>query len=146
LPKPAQAAPPIIVGGKGRTRTPSLVARFAAEYNIAFPDSAPVASAQYGRVREACLSAGRDPDDVVLSAALVLCCGKDEAEISRRATAIGREVDELRQHGLAGTPDEVVDKIGTFADAGAGRIYLQLLDLSDLDHLELVASAVMPQV
>jgi F420-dependent oxidoreductase-like protein len=146
LPKPAQAAPPIIVGGHGRTRTPSLVAKFAAEYNIPFPDSVPVASAQYGRVREASLRAGRDPDDVVLSAALVLCCGKDEAEITRRATVIGREVDELRQHGLAGTPAEVVDKIGTFGDAGARRIYLQLLDLSDLDHLDLVASAVMPQV
>ena len=146
LPKPAQAAPPIIVGGHGRTRTPRLVARFAAEYNIPFPDSVPVASAQYARVHEACRSAGRDPDDVVLSAALVLCCGKDEADISRRAAAVGRDVEELRQHGLAGTPTEVVDKIGAFADVGARRIYLQLLDLSDLDHLELVATAVMPQV
>ena len=146
LPKPVQGTPPIIVGGHGRTRTPSLVAKFAAEYNVPFPDSVPVASAQYGRVREACQGAGRDPDDVVLSAALVLCCGRNEAEIARRAAAIGRDVDELRQHGLAGTPSEVVDKIGTFADAGARRIYLQLLDLSDLDHLELVASEVLPQV
>ena len=146
LPKPAQAAPPIIVGGHGRTRTPALAARYAAEYNIPFPDSVPVAAAQYARVREACSSHGRDPNDIVLSAALVLCCGKDDAEIGRRAAAIGREVDELRQHGLAGTPSEVVDKIGTFADAGARRIYLQLLDLSDLGHLELVATAVLPQL
>ena len=146
LPKPAQAPPPIIVGGKGPKRTPSLAARFAAEYNMAFPDSAAVASEQFGRVREACSSAGRDPDDLLLSAALVLCCGRDEAEIARRAKAIGREVDELRQHGLAGTPDELVDKIGTFADAGARRLYVQMLDLSDLEHLELVATAVLPQV
>jgi F420-dependent oxidoreductase-like protein len=146
LPKPAQAAPPIIVGGHGPTRTPALAARFASEYNIPFPDSVPVASAQYSRVRDACSRHGRDPDDILMSAALVLCCGKDEAEVGRRAAAIGRDVSELREHGLAGTPNEIVDRIGTFGDVGARRIYLQLLDLSDLDHLELVATTVLPQV
>jgi F420-dependent oxidoreductase-like protein len=146
LPKPAQASLPIIVGGHGPTRTPALAARFATEYNIAFPNSAAAASDQFGRVRDACGSAGRDPDDILLSAALVLCCGKDEAEIGQRAKAIGREVDELREHGLAGTPNELVDKIGRFGEVGARRLYLQMLDLSDLDHLELVATAVMPQV
>ena len=146
LPKPAQAIPPVIVGGHGHTRTPALAARFASEYNIPFPDSVPVASAQYARVREACRAHGRDPDDLLLSVALVLCCGKDEAEVERRAAVIGREVPELRQHGLAGTPAEIVDKIGAFAEAGARRVYLQLLDLSDLDHLDLVATAVMSQV
>jgi len=146
LPKPVHAAPPIIIGGHGRTRTPALGARFATEYNIPFPDSVPVAAAQYARVRVACQRAGRDSGDIVLSTAQVLCCGADEAEIERRAAAIGRAVPELREHGLAGTPSEVVDKIGQFGDAGARRIYLQLLDLTDLDHLELVASAVMPQL
>ena len=80
------------------------------------------------------------------SNALVLCCGRDEAEIKKRAEAIGRDVDELRENGLAGTPSELVDKIGTFADAGSQRVYLQTLDLADLDHLELVASEVMPQL
>jgi F420-dependent oxidoreductase-like protein len=146
LPKPVQAMPPIIVGGHGRSRTPALAARFAAEYNIPFPDSVPVGSAAYERVREACRSIGRDPDDVVFSVALVLCCGKDEAELKRRAAVIGRDVAELRQHGLAGTPTEVVDKIGAFGAAGARRIYLQVLDLSDLHHLDLVADRVLPQV
>jgi alkanesulfonate monooxygenase SsuD/methylene tetrahydromethanopterin reductase-like flavin-dependent oxidoreductase (luciferase family) len=88
----------------------------------------------------------RDPSSLTLSNALVLCCGKTEAEVRRRADAIGRDVDELRENGLAGTPDEVADKIGRYADAGARRIYLQVLDLADLDHLELVAETVMPQV
>ncbi|HEY4700293.1 MAG TPA: LLM class F420-dependent oxidoreductase, partial [Streptosporangiaceae bacterium] len=39
-----------------------------------------------------------------------------------------------------------VDTIGEFGRAGAGTIYLQVLDLSDLDHLELVAADVLPQV
>ncbi|MBB1030673.1 LLM class F420-dependent oxidoreductase, partial [Dietzia sp. SLG310A2-38A2] len=75
-----------------------------------------------------------------------LCCGRDEAELARRAAAIGRDVDELRANGAAGTPDQVVDTIGRYAAIGARRIYLQMLDMSDLDHLELVASEVARQV
>jgi alkanesulfonate monooxygenase SsuD/methylene tetrahydromethanopterin reductase-like flavin-dependent oxidoreductase (luciferase family) len=75
-----------------------------------------------------------------------VCCGRDAAELARRAAVIGRDVDDLRASALGGTPAEVVDKIGRFADEGTGRIYLQVLDLHDLDHLELIASEVLPQV
>jgi F420-dependent oxidoreductase-like protein len=146
LPKPVQSPrPPILVGGKGKVRTPALAARFADEFNIPF-ESLDASRAIFGRVREACTAAGRDPASLTCSNALVLCCGRDEAELSQRAKAIGREVDELRTNGLAGTPDEVVDKIGRYGEAGAERVYLQMLDLSDLDHLALVADKVMPQV
>jgi alkanesulfonate monooxygenase SsuD/methylene tetrahydromethanopterin reductase-like flavin-dependent oxidoreductase (luciferase family) len=94
-------------------------------------------------VREACARTGRS---VLLSAAQVLCVGRDEAEVARRAAAIGREPAELRENGLAGTPAEVVDKIGRYAEVGASRLYLQVLDLSDLAHVELVAAEVMPQL
>ena len=147
LPKPVQEPhPPVIVGGLGHRRTPALAAKFADEYNIPFPDSVRRAAKQYDRVRAACSDAGRAPEELVLSAALVLCCGRDEAEISRRASAIGHDVDELREHALAGTPNEVVDRIGQFAEAGASRVYLQVLDLTDLEHLELVATDVLPQL
>ena len=150
LPKPAQAAghrggPPVLIGGKGEKRTPALAARYADEFNLPFVDEQFTAE-QFARVRAACEAIGRDPDELTWSNALVLCVGRDEAEIARRAAAIGRDVDELRLHGLAGTPQEVVDRIGRFADLGAQRIYLQTLDLSDLDHLHLVAQEVMPHV
>ncbi|MFC4531891.1 LLM class F420-dependent oxidoreductase [Sphaerisporangium dianthi] len=144
LPKPAQSPrPPVIIGGTGAKRTPRLAARFADEYNVPFHGLEDTAAA-YDRVREACSAVGREP--IVFSAAQVLCAGADEAEIARRAAAIGREAGELRRDGLAGTPQEIVDKIGRFAEAGCERLYLQLLDLSDLDHLELVAAEVMPHV
>ena len=73
-------------------------------------------------------------------------CGRDDAELARRAAAIGRDVADLRANQLAGSPAEIVDQIGQFAGHGASRIYLQILDLHDLDHLELLASEVMPQV
>ncbi|WP_096907532.1 LLM class F420-dependent oxidoreductase [Dietzia sp. WMMA184] len=145
LPKPVQQRPPVIVGGHGRKRTPALAARFADEFNVPFADLDTVAT-QYRRVDEACAARGRAPEEIIRSAALVLCCGRDEAQVARRADAINREVDELRANGAAGTPDEVVDTIGRYAAIGARRIYLQLLDMSDLDHLDLVASEVARQL
>ncbi|WP_324277266.1 LLM class F420-dependent oxidoreductase [Blastococcus brunescens] len=146
LPKPVQEdGIPILVGGKGRKRTPRLAARYASEFNVPFMPADDNARLFAG-VREACEQAGRDPASMVYSSALVLCVGKDEAELARRAAAIGREVDELREHGVAGTPAEAVDVLGRYAEAGAERVYLQVLDLSDLDHLDLVAGEVAPQL
>lgn len=145
LPKPVQRPhPPIIIGGAGAVRTPRLAARYADEYNVPF-HSIEDTEAAYERVRAACAGAGRERS-ITFSAAQVVCCGRDEAELRRRADAIGRSVDDLRENGIAGTPAEVVERIGRFGAAGAGRIYLQTLDLDDLDHLELIASEVLPQV
>jgi F420-dependent oxidoreductase-like protein len=145
LPKPAQAPVPVIIGGNGPRRTPALAARFAHEYNTSFPAKADIPE-RFAIVRQACEDIGRDPGDLVYSAALVLACGSDEAEFARRAAAIGREPDEVRRNGLAGTPQEVVDGINHLREQGASRVYLQVLDLSDLDHLELVAAEVAPHV
>jgi F420-dependent oxidoreductase-like protein len=145
LPKPVQSPVPIVIGGGGPTRTPALAARYASEFNVPF---APVEffTAQCDRVRAACEAIDRDPATMTFSIALVLCCGADEAEVVRRAAAIGREPGELRQNGAAGTPEEVVAALRAWADAGADRIYLQVLDLADLDHLDLVAADVAPHL
>ncbi|WP_328306490.1 LLM class F420-dependent oxidoreductase [Actinomycetospora sp. NBC_00405] len=147
LPKPLQTPhPPIIVGGNGPSRTPRLAADFATEFNMPFAGLDALVEGQE-RVDTACRERGRDPATLGRSTAQVLCVGRDEAEVARRADAIGRRPDELRANGIAGTPDEVVDKIGTFGErAGMQRLYLQVLDLSDLDHLELVASEVASQL
>ncbi|MFJ7908940.1 LLM class F420-dependent oxidoreductase [Kitasatospora sp. NPDC096204] len=145
LPKPAQEHVPVLVGGHGPRRTPALAARFADEFNLPFA-SVEDTAAQFGRVRAAAEEAGRPADDLVYSAALVACVGRDDAEVARRAAAIGREADELRENGLAGTPDEVVEKLGRYAAIGCERVYLQILDLDDLDHLELIAARIAPQL
>ena len=135
LPKPVQeGGVPIIVGGGGRTRTPSLAARYAAEFNAPF-SSAEDTARLFARVDEVCEEHGRDPLSLVHSATLVVCVGRDEATFRRRAEAIGRDPQELRTNGLAGTPEEVRDRVGRYAEAGASRLYLPVLDLSDLDHL-----------
>ncbi|EHR49718.1 putative F420-dependent oxidoreductase [Saccharomonospora marina XMU15] len=147
LPKPAQRPrPPVILGGTGRKRTPELAARYADEFNIPFNDTT-TALEQFERVDAAAAALGRDPAQLVRSAALVVAVGRDEAELARRAGAIGRDVSELRRNGVAGTPAEAVDTIGRWSQAtGVKRLYLQVLDLSDLDHLELIASQVMTQL
>jgi alkanesulfonate monooxygenase SsuD/methylene tetrahydromethanopterin reductase-like flavin-dependent oxidoreductase (luciferase family) len=135
--------PPIILGGHGGPRSVRLVATYADEYNVAFVPAADMRDC-HDKARRACEKVGRDPDTVTWSTAQVLCCGRTEAELARRAEAIGRRVDELRENGLAGAPQEVLDKMGRFTEYGAARFYLQVLDLNDLDHLRLVGEDVLP--
>jgi F420-dependent oxidoreductase-like protein len=142
LPKPAQSPrPPIILGGGGKRRSAALAARYADEYNVSFDRKG--TPGIFARVREAAAETGRS---LIYSAAQTVCIGKDAAQLRRRADAIGRDVDELRESSIAGTPAEAVERIGEFAGHGASRLYLQVLDLGDLEHLELIAAEVMPQV
>jgi F420-dependent oxidoreductase-like protein len=144
LPKPVQSPrPPVIVGGWGRKRTPALAARFADEFNLPFAPLADVRP-QIDAAIAACEAAGRDPATMTWSAALVLCCGEDEETFRKRAAAIGQEPDQLRSTGAAGTVAEVTERLGAYVEAGIERIYLQTLDLADLDHIRLVATEVAP--
>jgi F420-dependent oxidoreductase-like protein len=147
LPKPVQSPhPPIIIGGAGAKRTPALTAAFAAEFNIPFAPLE-VAKTQYGRVAAALADAGRAAESLTYSAAFVVCAGRDDQEIVRRAAAIGREVDELRSNSpLVGTPSEIADKLGPYLQLGVQRVYLQVLDMSDLDHVDFFASEVISQL
>ena len=145
LPKPTQTRIPVIVGGGGAKRTPAMAARFATEFNLPFPDFADI-PAKYAGVREACEAIERDPNELVYSAALVVATGADESEFTPRAAAIGREPAELREHGLAGTASEVVDRPGALEADGVECVYLQVLDLADLDHLDFIAREIVPQL
>ena len=142
LPKPVQAGgPPIVIGGTGATRTPALAARYAAEFNVPFTPIEEFLTMRE-RVTQACLAIDRDPATITWSAALVVCCGADERDVERRSATIGRDPDDLRRTGAAGTPDEVAATLRAWAAAGVQRVYLQVLDIADLDHLDLIASDV----
>lgn len=146
LPKPVQVpGPPIVMGGRGKSRTPRLAATYASEFNIPFSSMDDVRTC-FGYLRDACDKIGRDVSSIVHSVAQVVVCGRDDAEIARRAAAIGREVEELRRNGLCGTPAEIVEKLAAWRATGATRVYLQLMDLSEPEHLELLGTAVLPEV
>jgi F420-dependent oxidoreductase-like protein len=144
-PKPAQSAPPIVIGGGGPKRTPALAAKYAAEFNTPFV-SREFFVEQTDRVRAACEAINRDPAELVYSAALIVCVGADEAEVERRAAALGREPAELRENGLCGTPAEVAERMRAWRAAGAERLYLQVMDIADLDHLDLIANDVVAEL
>ncbi len=140
LPKPVQDRIPVIVGGGGPRRTPRLAATYASEFNLSFK-GLEFGREQLARVRAACEERGRDPESLVYSCALVTAVGADDAEVDRRLAAIGHTRGNLASGGgLVGTPDQVRDEIGRWAELGVSRIYLQILDLADLDHLELIAA------
>ena len=145
LPKPLQERVPVIVGGGGARRTPALAARFATEVNLPFPEFSDIV-AKFDGVRAACEAIDRNPAELTYSAALIAVGGRDEAEFARRAAAVGREPAELREHGLAGTASEIVDRLGALADSGVECVYLQIMDLYDLDHLDWFAAEVVPQL
>ncbi len=146
LPKPAQRPhPPIIVGGQGKKRTPALAAQFADEFNVSFGEL-DLSRDLFDAAAAACTARGRDPRTLRRSNALMVCCGRDDAEVRRRAEAIGQDREALRTGAVAGTLAECVDILGRYADVGSQRVYLQLLDVTDLDQLELVAAEVMPQI
>jgi len=87
LPKPfAPDGPPIIVGGHGKKRTPRLAAQYAADFNVGF-STVEVTGDLFGRVRQACEAVGRAPGSLVRSAALTVVCGRDDAQVRRRAEA-----------------------------------------------------------
>jgi alkanesulfonate monooxygenase SsuD/methylene tetrahydromethanopterin reductase-like flavin-dependent oxidoreductase (luciferase family) len=64
--------------------------------------------------------------------------------LARRAAATGRGLDALRVHGAAGTPEQVAEALAKYIEAGATRLYLQILDLRDLGHIAELGAALMP--
>lgn len=146
LPKPVQRpTPPIVMGGFGATRTPRLAALHADEFNTPFARLEDFV-AQRDRVRAACEAIGRDPDSMIFSAALCVACGIDDHEVQRRAEAIGRDAADLCTNQAGGTVEQLVDTLGRWAEAGAERVYLQVLDLDDLDHVRLLGGEVLPHL
>ncbi|MBB5632402.1 F420-dependent oxidoreductase-like protein [Cryobacterium mesophilum] len=144
LPKPVQSPMPLIVGGGGAKKTPALAARFATEYNTGFGSFSDMAP-RMARVRDACEEIGRDPSTLIMSTAGTIAGGTTTAAAERRANAIGRDLERMRDGSFVGTASEIVDQVGTLAEAGFTRFYFQVMDLQDLDHLDFLAREVMPK-
>jgi alkanesulfonate monooxygenase len=140
--------PHLILGGVGGPRQARLVATFADEFNrtSATPELIRVA---YGRVRAACATIGRDPDEVVYSAMVGTLVGETESEVRDRAAALleafGGDINdsaswlaERRERWIMGTPDQAAERIRAFEAAGAQRIMLQTFVPRDLDMIALL--------
>lgn len=147
LPKPIQVpGPPVIIGGRGMRRTPELAVRFADEFNAAFQNLEDTAR-QFARVAEVADHVGRAGRPLAMSIGVVVACGRTPADAKRRAETLYENNSALpNEDPLIGEPDQLVQRIGEFAQLGADRVYLRLTDMSDLDHVELIAGDVLPQL
>jgi len=144
--RPAQGRIPLIVGGGGPTRTPRLAAQYATEFNSF---RGPVgAGERFDVVRAACERVGRDPSSLRYSAAIQTVVGANEAEVERRAARVGKTAAEHRANPdtATGTPSEVAATLAAYAALETARVYIQLMDMRDLDQLELLAAEVLPQL
>jgi alkanesulfonate monooxygenase SsuD/methylene tetrahydromethanopterin reductase-like flavin-dependent oxidoreductase (luciferase family) len=97
----------------------------------------------FERMRRVCEAEGRDPATLDLSVTLTTVCGVDATEIERRG-AVSPAQYEMAD--LSGSPAQVVDQLAAFAETGATRAYLRILDLHDVDHIALLGEEVLSAV
>ncbi len=147
LPRPQRpGGPPILIGGNGPKRTLPLVAKYAEEWNGVYIPPQTFAE-RCERLDELLAKNGRKPGDVRRSLMTGTVFGKDQATLDAKLAPRSLSADELRERGLVvGTGNELVDQLEAFAEAGVQRIMLQWLDLDDMEGLEGLATAVLPQV
>ncbi len=154
LPKPVQAPhPPLIIGGDAGPRSTALAARWADEYDVVYVDPAG-AKERMDRVSGACEAIGRDPTTVRRSLLTKTIVGSDEAAIRERAEALmawsnetgdaGAFLQDLRTNHVAGTVDQVLERLAAYAAAGIERVLLHHLVHEDLEHVELIGREVIP--
>lgn len=156
-PKPVQEPHlPIIVGGKGGPRIARLAARWADEYNTYFVRPEEVRE-RYARVREAVDAEGRDQGGFTTSLMAGVVVAADRDELLRRVEGL-MEIDGVSESGpqdhlayldsrgyVVGTPDQALERLAAFEEAGVQRIMLQDLLVDDLDMLALLGSEVIPR-
>ncbi len=141
---PRQTGPPIVIGGNGPKRTLPLVAAYADEWNATSmpPELYRERTAQLNALLEA---RGRKPDAVKRTVMRRGVIGRDDAAVSARLGGADKSA-LLARGAVVGTPSEVVDILGQFAELGIQGVMLQWMDMDDISGLECIAADVLPQV
>ncbi len=150
FPKPVQRPhPPLLMGGNAGPRAARLAARYADEYNTAFPTPEQAAERR-DRIAAACEAAGREP--IPFSIMTTAVVGADRDDLDERARKLGEwegeavDLAELSHNGLVGTVEDVVERLRVYARAGVERVFVQHLLHRDLDAVELLGRAIVPAV
>lgn len=141
---PRSDGPPIVIGGNGPRRTLPLVAQYADEWNAVF---LPLDDFQdrCARLDDLLAEQGREPSLIKRTLMTRGLVGQDDAALAAKDSA-ERIANHRSRGGIIGTPNEIVDQLGRYAEAGIQGVQLQWLDLDDLSGLELIASEVLPQL
>jgi F420-dependent oxidoreductase-like protein len=148
-PKPLQRPhPPLIMGGNAGPRSASLAARFADEYNTAFPTIEDIRERK-GRIEEACERANREP--IPFSVMTGVLVGADDSELRARAARLhGDGADaflaEPPRSWVVGTLDSAAEQFSALRDVGVSRVMCQHLLHDDLDAVALLGRELAPRV
>ena len=155
LPKPVQDPHPrLILGGGALAGAARLAARWADEYNMNF---VPPEACQEGRERlnAACEAIGREPSSLNFSLMTNTLVGSDRKDLEARARRLmgrrgdsgdpGAYLENLGPERIAGTPDQVLDRLAAYAKAGIQRVMLQHLVHDDLESLALIGERIIPE-
>ncbi|MCX7620826.1 MAG: TIGR03560 family F420-dependent LLM class oxidoreductase [Acidimicrobiales bacterium] len=136
-PKPLQRHLPIWVGGGGEKVTLRIVARHAEGWNVPF--IGPEAWAAKNRVLdEHCERVGRDPAEIVRTVNVGLAF--DESELHDQ---FGPIAEFVRPGVLMGSPQEMVDRIGAYTEAGASWVIVAVRAPFRVEALERFAAEVI---
>ncbi len=139
-PAPVQERVPILIGGGGERRTMRIAARHADEWNTW---STPEVLRHKTEVLAAhCSTEGRDPAEVRVSTQALTFVSTDHREVERvRSVDFGRA-------SAVGTPAEMVDLLGSYAQAGADEYIVPGFTLDDparrLEFCDLFIEEVAP--
>ncbi len=128
----------LMVGGGGAKKTPSLVGRYADEFNLYHHTDEGVAS-RMEVMRRSAAEAGRDPDTILISTCMPTIGGADGAEIDEFlgewGSRSGRTPAEMRERFEGRIPirtwDEHAEQIAEFERLGITRTYLQVVGSVD---------------
>jgi alkanesulfonate monooxygenase SsuD/methylene tetrahydromethanopterin reductase-like flavin-dependent oxidoreductase (luciferase family) len=129
LPPPVQERLPIWIGGVGEKRTLRIAAREADGWNAAYvpPD-------EFRRLNGVldgwCETEGRDPSSVKRAINLQFMLAVDDASAAQIRDQVEQQWGGLAPRvmagGLSGTPDQAVERIAEYVDAGADAVNVAL--------------------
>lgn len=141
LPRPISRIP-IIVGGMGMKKTPSIAGRFADEYNM-FACDAETLAARVGVMTATATELGRDPSTIKVSITTSVLVGEDEPEyrdlLGAAAAARDKDPAEVEtmfqaRRVIHGTYEQAAAQVAQYAAEGVGRMYIQhFTPLGDID-------------
>jgi probable F420-dependent oxidoreductase len=158
-PRPVQEPrPPLLVGGKGGPRLLRIATQHADGWNAAWRWTLEAYGERAAAARQACERAGRDPATFRLSLGLFTVVGEDEADLRRRFELMGRRLpagvgqaiglDTLRTECLAGTTDQVIERMAAFATLGVSELIVcpapVWFAMPDPSMVDLFAERVIP--
>ncbi|MFN3974771.1 MAG: TIGR03560 family F420-dependent LLM class oxidoreductase [Dehalococcoidia bacterium] len=146
-PKPLQPRLPIWVGGQGERRTLRVAARYADGWNCPY-----VSPEDFARkcaiLEEWCRVEGRDPKQLFRSVNIGFYMGADEADAQRKRDFLrqqwGAQAQEREGGMLTGSPQEAIERIHQYVEAGAQQVNIALRAPFDWRALRAFAEKVLP--